>query len=70
DRILFSFTNSKDEVRTGILDIAVSEKPNEGLEVEGLITYPDDVKANITVDIDVSPYVTSHDGDDYQLVYV
>ncbi|MFA0141828.1 hypothetical protein AB4430_08545, partial [Vibrio kanaloae] len=70
DRILFSFTNSKDEVRTGILDIAVSDKPNEGLKVVDSIVYPKKIKGNLKVDIDISPYVTSYDGDDYQLVEV
>ncbi|TKF23658.1 DUF1566 domain-containing protein [Vibrio kanaloae] len=70
DRILYSLSDGESRVLMGIIDIAISSVPNGGLDVEKLIVFPDEVKTNQTVDIDVSPYVTTKDGDDYQLVYV
>ncbi|WP_193789232.1 Ig-like domain-containing protein [Vibrio owensii] len=70
ERILFSYTNSvTGDVLLGTLDIAVSHSANQGLTIADDITH-EEVAINEVVTIDVSPYVTSHDGDDYQLIYV
>ncbi|MGR5448149.1 hypothetical protein ACPV47_24990, partial [Vibrio jasicida] len=70
ERILFSYSNSTTgEVLLGTLDIAVSHSANQGLLVEEDIKHSE-VEVNVETTIDVSPYVTSLDGDDYQLVYV
>lgn len=70
ERILFSYeNNATGEVLLGTLDIAVSVTANQGLMVEDDITH-DDVAINELVTIDVTPYVTSLDGDGFQLVYV
>ncbi|EGR2875452.1 hypothetical protein DLH97_25420, partial [Vibrio parahaemolyticus] len=70
DRILFSFTDDEQNPRMGQVDIAISVEANQGLEVHENIVYPTEVNANNQVEIDISPYVTSPDGDDYQLVYL
>ncbi|MDG3412897.1 Ig-like domain-containing protein [Vibrio sp. Vb2110] len=70
DRILFSFTDAEQNPRLGQVDIAVSVEANQGLIVEEDIIYPTSVTYDEAVDIDISPYVTSPDGDDYQLVYL
>lgn len=70
ERILFSYKNdATGEVLLGTLDIAVTYTANQGLVVEEDITY-DEVAINEQVTIDVTPYVTSIDGDDFQLVHV
>lgn len=70
DRVLFTYSNGSDQVLMGILDVAVSYEANKGLTVQEDIVYPQRISINQRVDIDISPYVTSEDGDDYQLVYV
>ncbi|MDF4745711.1 hypothetical protein P3545_22545 [Vibrio parahaemolyticus] len=70
DRILFSFTDAEQNPRLGQVDIAVSVEANQGLIVEENIIYPTPITYDEKVNIDVSPYVTSPDGDDYQLVYL
>ncbi|MDS1792072.1 hypothetical protein QX239_24225, partial [Vibrio parahaemolyticus] len=70
DRILFSFTDAEQNPRLGHVDVAVSVEGNQGLIIEEDIIYPTSVTYGETVEIDVSPYVTSPDGDDYQLVYL
>ncbi|KHF13169.1 hypothetical protein PO80_19320, partial [Vibrio parahaemolyticus] len=70
DRILFSFTDAEQNPRMGHVDIAVSVEGNQGLIVEEDIIYPTPVIYGESVEIDISPYVTSPDEDDYQLVYL
>ncbi|CDT38777.1 hypothetical protein [Vibrio coralliirubri] len=71
DRILFSYASSTDNtVLMGILDVAVAQEGNRGLTVTQHISYPTVVNLNEVFEIDISPYVTSHDDDDYQLVNV
>ncbi|KHF15068.1 hypothetical protein PO80_12995, partial [Vibrio parahaemolyticus] len=70
DRILFSFTDAEQNPRIGQVDIAISTEANQGLTVQENIIYPKEVEASTQVEIDISPYVTSPDGDDYQLVYL
>ncbi|TOJ04493.1 Ig-like domain-containing protein, partial [Vibrio parahaemolyticus] len=70
DRILFSFTDAEQNPRLGQVDIAVSVEANQGLIVEEGIIYPATVTVGTQVEVDISPYVTSPDGDDYQLVYL
>ncbi|EJG0582697.1 Ig-like domain-containing protein, partial [Vibrio parahaemolyticus] len=70
DRILFSFTDAEQNPRLGQVDIAISVEGNQGLIVQDDILYPTPITYDETVEIDVSPYVTSPDGDDYQLVYL
>ncbi|PMM07269.1 hypothetical protein BCT63_05280 [Vibrio kanaloae] len=69
DRIMFSMTNTKGEVKAGVLDIAISEQPNEGIVVEKMSYYPDKIVETETIDIDISEYVQSK-GQEYQLTYV
>ncbi|WP_193789233.1 Ig-like domain-containing protein [Vibrio owensii] len=70
ERILFSYVNeATGGVLLGTLDIAVNHTANEGLIIENDIIY-DQVEINELVNIDVTPYVTSIDGDDFQLTYV
>ncbi|WP_446610986.1 Ig-like domain-containing protein [Vibrio jasicida] len=70
ERILFSYSNdTTGEVLLGTLDIAVAQEVNQGLTVEDRIVHSV-VDVNVETTIDVSPYITSLDGDDYQLVYV
>ncbi|MDC8855809.1 Ig-like domain-containing protein [Shewanella algae] len=70
ERILFSLSDAKGNVRIGTIDIAVANEANQGLTVEDKIVYPEQLDIKKDTVIDLSPYVTSHDGDDYQLVYV
>ncbi len=70
DRILFSFTDAEQNPRLGQVDIAISAEANQGLTVQENIIYPKEVEASTQVEIDISPYVTSPDGDDYQLIYL
>lgn len=70
DRVLFTYSNGSDQVLMGVLDVAVAYEANKGLTIQDNIVYPQRVSINQKVDIDISPYVTSEDGDDYQLVYV
>ncbi|EGR2875481.1 DUF1566 domain-containing protein, partial [Vibrio parahaemolyticus] len=70
DRILFSFTDAEQNPRLGQVDIAISAEANQGLTVKENIIYPTSVAYDKAVDIDISPYVISSDGDDYQLIYL
>lgn len=70
ERILFSYKNdATGEVLLGTLDIAVSQVANEGILVQDDITH-DEVAINEQVIIDVTPFVSSIDGDSVQLIYV
>ncbi|EKM24931.1 bacterial Ig-like domain family protein [Vibrio sp. HENC-03] len=70
ERILFSYKNDDTgEVLLGTLDIAVTTEANDGLFVEDDIIYSK-VFTNQIVTIDIAPYITSYDGDDYQLIHV
>ncbi|MCS0306577.1 hypothetical protein [Vibrio diabolicus] len=70
DRILFSFTDENKNPRMGHVDVAISVEANQGLEIQENIVYPEVVRSGMQVEIDISPYVTSPDGDDYQLVFL
>ena len=70
ERILYSYIDDiTGDVLLGALDIAVAYQANQGLEVQSEI-YHDPVPLNSLETIDVAPYVTSLDGDFFQLVYV
>ncbi|EPN4952624.1 Ig-like domain-containing protein [Vibrio diabolicus] len=56
--------------RFGIIDIAVSDGLNQGPVADKRAIYPDKVEARQTLDIDISPFVSSPDGDDFQLQHV
>lgn len=58
------------EHRYGLIDIAVSDSLNQGPVADKRATYPDEVQARQALDIDVSPFVSSPDGDDFQLQHV
>ncbi|HAS6221196.1 hypothetical protein ABRZ68_12010 [Vibrio vulnificus] len=71
ERILFSYINdTTGEVLLGTLDIAVAHGVNSGLVIEDDIKFEGDVVVDVSTTIDVAPYVTSLDGDPFQLVYV
>lgn len=71
DRILYTYEDSsKGLVVMGVLDIAVGYEANQGFSIQDKPVYSDKVYINTPIDIDISDYVTSDDGDDYQLVYV
>ncbi|OEF22522.1 Ig-like domain-containing protein [Aliivibrio logei] len=70
DRILYNYEDAAaGEILMGTIDVAVAHSANEGLVIQDDITYTT-VETDKQVVIDISPYVTSLDGDDYQLVYV
>ncbi|EPN8915636.1 hypothetical protein ACT4GA_003274 [Vibrio vulnificus] len=71
ERILFSYINdTTGEVLLGTLDVAVAHGVNAGLIVEDNISYGQQLAINTTYSIDVAPYVTSLDGDPFQLISV
>ncbi|NOH82124.1 hypothetical protein F0231_20630 [Vibrio sp. RE86] len=71
DRLLYTLEESASgNVMMGLVDIAVGYEANQGFSVEQNGEYGSPVEVNTIVDIDVSDFVTSEDGDDYQLVYV
>ncbi|WP_372384019.1 Ig-like domain-containing protein [Vibrio sp. BS-M-Sm-2] len=70
DRVMYSLANATGEVLMGVLDIAVGYEANQGFSIDGNIQYPNTVKVSTETDIDISDFVTSEDGDDYQLIYV
>ncbi|ELV8635975.1 hypothetical protein QNE29_004357 [Vibrio vulnificus] len=70
-RVLYSIEDTAGtEHRYGNVDIAVSTGVNSPLIVEPYSVYPDIVEINDTVEIDISQYVQTEDGDDYGLVSV
>ncbi|OEE92805.1 hypothetical protein A1QM_11295 [Vibrio genomosp. F10 str. 9ZC157] len=71
DRILYSFEDPANNlVLMGSIDIAIGYHANQGFTVEYNGTLDERVNVNELVDIDISQFVSSDDGDDYQLVYV
>ncbi|NOH36269.1 Ig-like domain-containing protein [Vibrio chagasii] len=71
DRVLYTFEDSGNSlVLMGVLDIAVGYEANQGFTINDTIKYPDAVNVFTEIEIDISEFVTSDDGDDYQLVYV
>ncbi|MEZ8236630.1 Ig-like domain-containing protein [Vibrio splendidus] len=71
DRVLYTFEDSENGlVLMGVLDIAVGYEANQGFTINDPIEYPDTVNVSTEIEIDISEFVTSDDGDDYQLVYV
>jgi hypothetical protein len=71
DRILYTYEDvTNGLVLMGTLDIAVAYEANEGFTINENIEYSDPIEVNIPTDIDISQFVTSDDGDDYQLVYL
>ncbi|MDN3628130.1 Ig-like domain-containing protein [Vibrio lentus] len=71
DRVLYTFEDSGNGlVLMGVLDIAVGYEANQGFTINDTIEYPDAVNVSTEIEIDISEFVTSDDGDDYQLVYV
>ncbi|MFA0506657.1 Ig-like domain-containing protein [Vibrio sp. 10N.222.54.B12] len=71
DRVLYTFEDSGNGlVLMGVLDIAVGYEANQGFTINDPIEYPDAVNVSTEIEIDISEFVTSDDGDDYQLVYV
>ncbi|MEZ9378611.1 DUF1566 domain-containing protein [Vibrio lentus] len=71
DRILYTYEDTaNDLVLMGVLDIAVAYEANEGFSIDDNIEYPNKVEVNTPTEIDMSDFIISDDGDDYQLVYV
>ncbi len=71
DRVLYTLEDSANErVLMGVLDIAVGYEANQGFTIHDNIEYPSVVNVLTETEIDISDFVTSDDGDDYQLVYV
>ncbi|MCF7497070.1 Ig-like domain-containing protein [Vibrio sp. L5-1] len=79
DRLMYSYIDdSAGQAYSGVIDIAVAENANQGIElltpnaIYGLNgkTYVPLKDAINGIEIDVSPYVNSLDGDDIQLIYV
>ncbi|PMK35340.1 Ig-like domain-containing protein [Vibrio lentus] len=71
DRVLYTYEDSSNGlVLMGVLDIAVGYEANQGFTIQGNPEHTDLINVNTLTDIDISDYVTSDDGDDYQLVYV
>ena len=70
ERILFSYQNeASGGVLMGTLDIAVTYRANQGLVVADDIAFGE-TEINKQVTLDVEPYVSSMDGDDFQLIHV
>ncbi|NOH79980.1 hypothetical protein F0231_09525 [Vibrio sp. RE86] len=70
DRILYTLEDSANGlVLMGVLDMAVGHEANYGFSIQANPEYADWVEVNDQVDIDISDYVVSEDGDDYQVVY-
>lgn len=71
DRVLYTLEDSANGlVLMGVLDIAVGNEANKGFTIEENPVYPEWVDVTVITDIDISDYVISEDGDDYQVVYV
>ena len=71
DRVLYTLEDSENGlVLMGVLDIAVGYEANQGFTIDDNIEYPEVVEVFTSTEIDISDFVSSDDGDDYQLVYV
>ncbi|MGI9887511.1 Ig-like domain-containing protein [Vibrio chagasii] len=71
DRVLYTLEDSANGlVLMGVWDIAVGYEANQGFTVSDNIEYPGTVNVFSNVEIDISDFVSSDDGDDFQLVYV
>ncbi|MCC4784512.1 hypothetical protein BCU33_013115 [Vibrio lentus] len=71
DRVLYTLEDSMNGlVLMGVLDIAVGYEANQGFTIDENIVYPEVVDVFIETEIDISDFVSSDDGDDYQVVYV
>ncbi|WP_061032372.1 Ig-like domain-containing protein [Vibrio splendidus] len=71
DRIMYTLEDKANGlVLMGVLDVAVGYEANQGFTIEQDIEYPDVINVNTKTDIDISQFVRSDDGDDYQIVYV
>ena len=71
DRVLYTLIDKdNNQVLMGTVDIAVGYEANQGFTIQEKIEYPDVVHVNTNQDIDISDFVKSDDGDDFQLVYV
>ncbi|CAH6940615.1 conserved hypothetical protein [Vibrio chagasii] len=71
DRIMYTLEDKANGlVLMGVLDVAVGYEANQGFTIEQDIEYPDVINVSTKTDIDISQFVRSDDGDDYQIVYV
>ncbi|WP_086968303.1 Ig-like domain-containing protein [Vibrio coralliirubri] len=71
DRVLYTLEDSANGlVLMGVLDIAVGYEANQGFTINDNIVYPEIVEVFTEEEIDISDFVISDDGDDFQLVYV
>lgn len=71
DRVFYTLEDSANGlVLMGSLDVAVGYEANQGFTIDDNIQYPDVVNVLTEEEIDISHFVSSDDGDDYQLVYV
>lgn len=71
DRILYTLEDSANGlVLMGVLDIAVGYEANQGFSIQDNAEYADVIEVNTLTEINIDDFVTSDDGDDYQLVYV
>ncbi|KOO12742.1 hypothetical protein AKJ18_22315 [Vibrio xuii] len=71
DRVLYTLEDSVNGlVLMGVVDIAVGYQVNQGFTNDDHIVYPDIVNVLTNEEIDISDFVVSEDGDDFQLVYV
>ncbi|TKG02870.1 Ig-like domain-containing protein [Vibrio sp. F13] len=78
DRLMYSYTDSANAIAySGTIDIVVSNSANQGILVLNPDVTYDTGKGYVSLenartgfDIDVSPYVSSIDGDALQLIYV
>lgn len=71
DRVLYTLIDKdNNQVLMGTVDIAVGYEANQGFTIQEKIEYPDVVHVNTNQDINISDFVKSDDGDDFQLVYV
>lgn len=71
DRVLYTLEDAENGlVLMGVLDVAIGHEANQGFSIDENIEYPDMVDVFVETEIDISDFVSSEDGDDYQLVYV
>ncbi|MGR5358001.1 Ig-like domain-containing protein [Vibrio chagasii] len=71
DRVLYTLEDTANGlVLMGIVDIAIGYEANQGFTITENIEYPDTVDVSTSIEIDISEFVSSDDGDDFQLVYV
>ncbi|MGC9489581.1 Ig-like domain-containing protein, partial [Vibrio splendidus] len=71
-RLIYTLEDSSGnaEHKFGAIDIAVSDEINQPPQAESKTIYPHPVTVGQTVDIDVSDYISSPDGDDFSITYV